>query len=486
MATELGHDQHALHGSVRPRRQQRLVGLRYLAPHHVRRRRRNARADHAHLGIPGADEPARDHGAQHEPSARHGIDVVGGKTGFISKAGYCLATLLRMPQGPQVAVVVLGAANSTARFWEARHLFNWIVGRSQGLVGGEPLAIAAEPATSRVAPSTSAQPALVSMRARQCPLHWRSSVVSAGPGHSRTCSPIERADGGVRDGAVFQDRRARGRRRLAAGSPRRARPRRDRRHSPISNASPWTAGSARSRRVWLGRASHDVAVAHSSHCRIADGSCSSTTRRSTTATGSTAAAAGTSTTMPTASRCSPWPRSTSRQATSAIPRPDVIHAHDWQAGLALSWLRRDARRWPDARRPGLVLTIHNLAYQGLFPREIVPRSRTAVGVVHDGARRVLGAVQFSEERIAAADYVTTVSPDLRARDADAAQFGAGLEGVLASPRATGISASSTASTRQSGIPRRDPFLPATFDAQDLSGKAVCKRALLERFACPRR
>jgi D-alanyl-D-alanine endopeptidase (penicillin-binding protein 7) len=67
-----------------------------------------------------------------------GIDVLGGKTGFISKAGYCLATLLRIPQGPQVAVVVLGAANSTARFWEARHLFNWIVGRSQGLVGGEP------------------------------------------------------------------------------------------------------------------------------------------------------------------------------------------------------------------------------------------------------------------------------------------------------------------------------------------------------------
>ena len=66
-----------------------------------------------------------------------GIDVLGGKTGFISKAGYCLATLLRVPQGQQVAVVVLGAANSTTRFWEARHLFNWAVGRSQGLVGGD-------------------------------------------------------------------------------------------------------------------------------------------------------------------------------------------------------------------------------------------------------------------------------------------------------------------------------------------------------------
>ena len=60
------------------------------------------------------------------------VDVRGGKTGFISKAGYCLATLLQVPQGSQVAVVVLGAANSTTRFWEARHLFNWVVGRSAG------------------------------------------------------------------------------------------------------------------------------------------------------------------------------------------------------------------------------------------------------------------------------------------------------------------------------------------------------------------
>jgi len=64
------------------------------------------------------------------------LDVLGGKTGFITKAGYCLATLLQIPQGPQVAVVILGAANSALRFGEARHLFNWLVGRSQGLSGG--------------------------------------------------------------------------------------------------------------------------------------------------------------------------------------------------------------------------------------------------------------------------------------------------------------------------------------------------------------
>ena len=55
------------------------------------------------------------------------VDVMGGKTGFISKAGHCLATLLRMPQtNQQVAVVVLGATSNTGRFWETRHLFNWL------------------------------------------------------------------------------------------------------------------------------------------------------------------------------------------------------------------------------------------------------------------------------------------------------------------------------------------------------------------------
>ncbi len=66
------------------------------------------------------------------------VDVVGGKTGFIRKAGYCLATLLQVPQGSQVAVVVLGAANSAIRFAEARNLFNWAVVRTTGLLTGVP------------------------------------------------------------------------------------------------------------------------------------------------------------------------------------------------------------------------------------------------------------------------------------------------------------------------------------------------------------
>jgi len=68
------------------------------------------------------------------------VDVLGGKTGFIRKAGYCLATLLRLPQGgPQVAVVVLGARSNAGRFWETRHLFNWLSSKAQDLLGGTPV-----------------------------------------------------------------------------------------------------------------------------------------------------------------------------------------------------------------------------------------------------------------------------------------------------------------------------------------------------------
>lgn len=66
------------------------------------------------------------------------IDVVGGKTGFISRSGYCLATLLRLPQsGQEVAFVVLGAKSNASRFWETRHLFNWMSTRTKALLDGD-------------------------------------------------------------------------------------------------------------------------------------------------------------------------------------------------------------------------------------------------------------------------------------------------------------------------------------------------------------
>jgi D-alanyl-D-alanine endopeptidase (penicillin-binding protein 7) len=72
------------------------------------------------------------------------IDVQAGKTGFIRKAGYCLATLLRLPQGgPQVAIVVLGASTSATRFGEAQNLFNWMATKASDLLGGTTLEAAA-------------------------------------------------------------------------------------------------------------------------------------------------------------------------------------------------------------------------------------------------------------------------------------------------------------------------------------------------------
>jgi D-alanyl-D-alanine endopeptidase (penicillin-binding protein 7) len=63
------------------------------------------------------------------------LDVLGGKTGFITSSGYCLASLLRLPStGQQVAVVVLGARSNASRFWETRHLVNWFSVRARALL----------------------------------------------------------------------------------------------------------------------------------------------------------------------------------------------------------------------------------------------------------------------------------------------------------------------------------------------------------------
>lgn len=70
---------------------------------------------------------------------RPDVDVRAGKTGFISKAGYCLVTLLRLPEGgPQVAVVVLGARSNAGRFMETQNLFAWLTTKAPTLFGPKP------------------------------------------------------------------------------------------------------------------------------------------------------------------------------------------------------------------------------------------------------------------------------------------------------------------------------------------------------------
>jgi D-alanyl-D-alanine endopeptidase (penicillin-binding protein 7) len=81
---------------------------------------------------------------------RQDVEVRAGKTGFISKAGYCLATLLRLPQGGgQVAVVVLGARSNAGRFVETRNLFDWLSTQTQALFSAVASPMAPEPAQAQ-------------------------------------------------------------------------------------------------------------------------------------------------------------------------------------------------------------------------------------------------------------------------------------------------------------------------------------------------
>ena len=77
---------------------------------------------------------------------RQDVDVRAGKTGFISRSGYCLATLLRLPQsGQQFAVVVLGARSNAGRFMETRNLLSWLSARASTLITAQPASAPAQP-----------------------------------------------------------------------------------------------------------------------------------------------------------------------------------------------------------------------------------------------------------------------------------------------------------------------------------------------------
>ena len=162
---------------------------------------------------------------------------------------------------------------------------------------------------------------------------------------------------------------------------------------------------------------------------------------------------------------------------------DIVHGHDWQAGLTFALLAAQGARWPRTRPAGRVFTIHNLAYQGLFPAPVVPALGLPWSIYTLDGAEFWGQLSFLKAGIALSDRVTTVSPQY-ARETLQPAFGAGLDGALAArgDRYTGI---------LNGIdtrvwdPAADPYLPAHFDRDDLGGKQACKRALLDAFQLPR-
>ncbi len=161
---------------------------------------------------------------------------------------------------------------------------------------------------------------------------------------------------------------------------------------------------------------------------------------------------------------------------------DIVHAHDWQGGLAPAWLRIEPQRWTRLAQAGLVFTIHNLAYQGLFPRTSVPALGLDWQVFTMAGAEFWGQISFLKAGINYCDRVTTVSPSY-ARETLLPGAGSGLEGVLSAKGDRYVGILNGIDTR-TWDPASDPWLPAHFEAGRLEGKRTCKRALLERFGLP--
>ncbi|CAN7398807.1 glycogen synthase GlgA [Phenylobacterium sp. LjRoot219] len=155
-------------------------------------------------------------------------------------------------------------------------------------------------------------------------------------------------------------------------------------------------------------------------------------------------------------------------------RPQVVHAHDWQAGLTAAYLAYDG-----AARPGVVCTIHNLAFQGQFDRRLLaelglpPQSFTADGVEY------YGDIGFLKAGVRLADRITTVSPTYAA-EICTAERGMGMDGLLHG-RADRLSGILNGIDTTTWDPATDPLLAQAYDAARLDARAVNKAALQKRL-----
>jgi starch synthase len=168
----------------------------------------------------------------------------------------------------------------------------------------------------------------------------------------------------------------------------------------------------------------------------------------------------------------------------AVPSfvPDIVHAHDWHAALALAYLHYSNRR-----HPATVMTVHNLAYQGAFPREMLasiglpPESFTIHGVEY------YGKIGFLKAGLYFADRITTVSPSY-AREILSDEGGMGLGGLLRE-RSYDLSGILNGVDTSVWDPATDPHIPgcfyadmpSCFETDVLENRAINKAALQRRL-----
>lgn len=158
--------------------------------------------------------------------------------------------------------------------------------------------------------------------------------------------------------------------------------------------------------------------------------------------------------------------------------PDVVHCHDWPTGLTPVYLNTNEAHSPMGQAASL-LTLHNMQHQGWFSRQLLDFAGLPLSVFRPDGLESMGELNMLKGGIYHSTKITTVSPTY-AREIQAPEGGYGLHSVLRY-RAADLVGVINGVDESEWNPQSDPFLPANYDLNDLSGKAVCKAALQNAY-----
>ncbi|MBN2830930.1 MAG: glycogen synthase GlgA [Candidatus Omnitrophica bacterium] len=156
-------------------------------------------------------------------------------------------------------------------------------------------------------------------------------------------------------------------------------------------------------------------------------------------------------------------------------KPDVIHVHDWQASLIPVYLKTVYSHDQFYKNTPTVLTLHNLGYQGFFPKDEFLKLGLDRSLFDVEGLEFYGKINLLKGGIVFADLINTVSPTY-AKEIMTQEFGFGLEGVL-NKRADAISGILNGLDYSIWNPENDKLICANFSSSDLSGKEKNKKDL---------
>jgi starch synthase len=164
--------------------------------------------------------------------------------------------------------------------------------------------------------------------------------------------------------------------------------------------------------------------------------------------------------------------------------PEIFHCNDWQTGLVPTYLRTTLQGVRELQTTGVLFTVHNLGYQGLFPPEALAAANLGHELFNPFGIEFYGKVNFLKAGLVFADLINTVSRKY-SQEIQTEEFGHGLEGVLRA-RAKDVHGILNGIDYDEWHPTRDAFIAATFSRDDLAGKATCKADLQRAFGLPER